>query len=139
MSTLFLMRQDSIDPKVRAKIAAALQTLIERRGSRAAVAEECDMHGSQISEVLNRGRAPRIESLIAMREGLGWSLDEICGLEPMHREAERYLAKQKKEPAGARAVTPTQGNSLPLAEEAMTRPSVRPVAAHPAKRKRTAR
>lgn len=127
MTTLVLMMQESVDPDLRKNIAKALQALIEKHGGRRSeLVERYGMHKSQISNVINRGLAPRIEMLVQIRAGLGWSLDEICGLEPLHREAERYLAQQKKEvvpPPPKPTTLPPTGNSRSIPQEGVTRPT----------------
>lgn len=68
------------NPKVRRAIAKALLELVEREGGRKAVSDRYGLPGSQISAIVNGGRAPRVETLILLSDALGRSVDSILGL-----------------------------------------------------------
>lgn len=67
------------DPKVRRAIANAVLELVEQEGGRGEVTRKYKIHGSQISDIVNDGRAPRVELLIKLADALGRSVDSILG------------------------------------------------------------
>ena len=80
------------------RVAEAMREIVKQEGGKARnVTEKWGIHGSQISEIINKGRAPRIETLIRMREALARPIDEILGLPPLAEKVDQRVEKLERE------------------------------------------
>ncbi len=68
---------------VREALASAVTKLINDLGSQSAAAERLGIPQSAVSDIANGKREPRLDTLIALREALNISLDELLQLPPV--------------------------------------------------------
>lgn len=68
---------------LRDALAAAVARIVEDAGDQKSAAKRLGVEQSTISDIVNKKREPRIETLVAIRNALGVSLDELLKLPPV--------------------------------------------------------
>lgn len=70
-------------PGIRDALAAAVSRVVEESGNQAKAAKRLGIEQSSVSEIIGKKRMARLDTLVAIRNALGVSLDDLLRLPPV--------------------------------------------------------
>lgn len=86
MTTMLFVTPKKQDPRLRAALAAAVTRIVDESGGQKVAAKRLGIDQSAISEIVNKKRTIRIETIVSLRNSLKISIDELLQLPPLGAE-----------------------------------------------------